>query len=93
MVIGRATRAAWQPQRALAEPIVVAIDLPAGELPLDIDRDSVSKRSLAEIALQQERLLRVKLLHGGDHLVQLGLHGRLRLDKSAMSFIARWLLV
>ena len=51
-----------QPQRALAEPVVVAIDLPARKLLFDMHRQPVRQRALAEILLEQEGLARVEFL-------------------------------
>jgi len=49
MIVGRDDRAARQAERPLAEPVVVAIDLPARKMLLDVDREAVGQRALAEI--------------------------------------------
>ena len=51
-----------QPQGALAQPVVIAIDLPARKLLFQMHRQPVRQRALAEIVLQQPGLARVKFL-------------------------------
>ena len=61
LIVGRDDRSVRQPQRAFAEPVVVAIDLPARELLLEMHRQPVRQRALAEILLEQEGFARIKL--------------------------------
>src|SRR5271165_324858 len=63
-----------QAQRAFAEPVILAIDLPARILLLEIHREPMRQRALAEVLFQQKGLLRIELLQRGDELVQFGLH-------------------
>ena len=64
-----------QPQRAIAEPVVFAIDLPARELLFEMHRQPVRQRALAGLLVEQKGLVRVELVKCGDDLVQFGLHG------------------
>ena len=50
-----------QPQRPLAEPVVVAIDLPAGKLMFEMHRQPVRQRALTDVLVEQEGFVRVKL--------------------------------
>src|ERR1700742_1852278 len=79
MIVGRDDAPLRHPKRALAEAIVVAIDLPARELPLETDRKPMRQRALAKILLEQKGLTRVELPERTDDLVQFGLHLSLHL--------------
>src|SRR5258708_9555963 len=63
-----------QPQRPLAQPVVIAIDVPSRKLPFEMHRQPVRQRALAEIFLEQEGLARVEFAERSYNLVQLGLH-------------------
>ena len=62
MIVGRDNRAMRQPQRSLAEPVIIAIDFPARKLLFAMHREPVRQRALTEILFQQEDLMRIKLL-------------------------------
>ena len=62
MVVGGDDRAVRQPQRAVAEPVVVAIDLPARELLFEMHRQPVRQRALADILFEQEGFARIKFV-------------------------------
>src|SRR5258708_3221377 len=74
MIVGRDDGAVRQPQRAIAEPVVVAVDFPARELFFDMDGEPVRQRALAEILFEQKGLARVEFMECGDDLVEFGLH-------------------
>ena len=74
MIVGRDDRSMRKPQRALAQPVVIAIDLPARKLLFEMHRQPVRQRALAEILLEQEGLARVEFRSARYNLVQLGLH-------------------
>ena len=74
MIVSRNDRSMRQPQRALAEPVIVAIDLPAGKLSFDLHRKPMRQGDLAEILFENIALAGVEFLQGGHDLVQLGLH-------------------
>ena len=61
VIVGREDRAAWQPQRAFTEPIVLAIDVPARKLPFEMNRQTMRQRALAAILVEQKGLAREKL--------------------------------
>ena len=62
MVVGRDDRPVRQPQRALAEPVVFAIDLPAGKLLFEMHRQPVGQRALAGVLVEQEGFVRIELV-------------------------------
>ena len=74
MIVGRDDRAAREPQRALAQPVVIAIDLPAGKMLLHMHRQPVRDRALAKILFEQQRFVRIEFPKRGYDLVELGLH-------------------
>ena len=51
MVVGRDDRAARQPQCPLAQPVIIAIDLPSRKLLFQMHRQPMRQRALAEITL------------------------------------------
>ena len=57
VIVGRDDGAVGQLQRPLAKPVIVAIDVPAGKLPLEMHREAMGERALAEILLEQETSL------------------------------------
>ena len=57
MIVGRDDGAMGKPQRALAQPVVVAIDLPARKLLFDVHRQPVGQRALAEVLFQHIGLM------------------------------------
>src|SRR5665647_2348428 len=74
MVVGRDDRAMRQPQGPLAQPVVVAIDLPSRKLRFQMHRQPMRQRAFAEVMLQEPGLVRVKFLKRRDDLVEFGLH-------------------
>src|SRR5882724_870217 len=74
VIVGRDDRAMRQPQRTLAEPVEIAIDLPARKLLFAMHRQPVRQRPLTEVLVEQEGFARIKFLQGRDDLVQFGLH-------------------
>src|SRR5215212_12214342 len=74
MIVGRDDGAMRQPQRALAEPVVIAIDLPPGEMIFQMHRQPMRQRALAEIVLKQITFAPIKPGKRRHDLVQLGLH-------------------
>src|SRR5260221_30206 len=87
VIVGRDDGSMRQPQRPLAQPVVVAIDAPASELLFQLHRQPVRQRALSEILLKQEGLARIKLGERSYNLVQLGLH--VVSDKSISALRAR----
>ena len=73
-IIGRDDRSPGQEQRALAQPVVVAVDLPVRELPLDANREPMAQRALAGVLLKQIGLASIELLERCNEFVQLGVH-------------------
>src|SRR5205823_7453965 len=73
-IVGGNDRSVWQFQQTLAESVVVAVDLPAVELPFDVHRHPVRQRTLAEILLQQIGLVLIEFPDRVDDLVQRRLH-------------------
>ena len=63
-----------QSERAIAEPVVVAVDRPARELLFEMHRQPMRQGALAEIPFEQESFARVEFMKPGNHSVQLGLH-------------------
>jgi hypothetical protein len=74
MIVGRDDRAMREPQRAFAEPVVIAIDLPTRELLFKMHGQPVCQRTLSKVLLEQEGFARIKLPKCGYDLVELGLH-------------------
>src|SRR3954454_16642621 len=74
MIVCRDDGAVGQPQRPLAEPVVVAIDLPPRKLVFQMDGQPVRQRALAQIMLEQEALAAIKLGERRHDFVQLRLH-------------------
>ncbi len=74
LIIGGDNRSVRQPQRPLAQPVVIAIDLPARELLFEMHRQPVRQRALAEILRKQEGLARIEFAERAQNLVQRGLH-------------------
>ena len=74
MIVGGDDGSLRKPQRALAQPVVIAIDLPSRKLLLEMHRQAVGERALAEILFQQMGLARVEFVKRAHNLVQLGLH-------------------
>src|ERR1700738_3964343 len=74
MIVGGDDRSLRKPQRALPQPVVVAIDVPSRKLLFEVHRQAVGERALAEILFQQMGLARVEVMKRSYNLVQLGLH-------------------
>ncbi|WP_338319994.1 hypothetical protein, partial [Bradyrhizobium ottawaense] len=62
-----------QMQRALAEPVVIAVDRPAGELLLQMHGEPVGDRALADVLLEQEALVGVEVPQRRDRSAALAL--------------------
>ena len=62
MIVGRDDRPMRQPQRSLAEPVEIAIDVPARKLLFAMHRQPVRQRALTEILLQQEGFTGIEFL-------------------------------
>ena len=58
-----------QPQRPLAQPVVIAIDVPSRKLLFDMHRQPVGQRALAEILFEQLALARIEIPERADDLV------------------------
>src|SRR6476620_8908296 len=74
MIVGRDDRPVRQPQRAVAEPVVFAVDLPARELLFEMHSKPVRQRAFPGFLFEQKGFMRVELVKCGDDLVQHGLH-------------------
>ena len=85
MIVGRDDGSVRQPHRALTQPVVVAIDLPAGKLLFDVHRKPVRQRALAEVPLQEKGFACIKLAERGDQLVQFVLHAAVSVPNIAKS--------
>lgn len=72
IVVGRDDRSLRQQQPALADPIIVAIDVPSIELGFEMDRKAMRQGTLANIFLKQKRLARVEHIKRADNLIQFG---------------------
>src|SRR3954469_23617018 len=74
MIVCRDDGAVGQPQRPLAKPVVVAIDLPPRKLVFQMHSQPVRQRALAQIMVEQEALAAIKLGERRHDFVQFRLH-------------------